>query len=123
MQRIPKSGDFGYGYRYAMTLHPTALNLDDDGRLLIVFSDGHRRRYTARQLRDRCPCATCREKRNAPPSPPEGLAILSPEEARPLTIQGMKPMGSYAYSIAFSDGHNTGIYTFEHLLEMGEEIS
>ena len=30
-------------------------------------------------------------------------------EARPLTIQGMKPVGNYAYSIDFSDGHGSGI--------------
>ena len=106
-----------------MSSHPTDLSLDGEGRLVIVFSDGHRRRYAAGRLRDGCPCATCREKRNNPPPAPDSLAVLSPKEARPLTIQGMKPMGSYAYSIDFSDGHNTGINTFEHLLELGEEIS
>ena len=33
----------------------------------------------------------------------------------------MKPVGSYAYSIDFSDGHNTGIYTLESLREMGHD--
>jgi DUF971 family protein len=32
----------------------------------------------------------------------------------------MKPVGNYAYTIAFSDGHDTGIYTFELLRELGE---
>jgi DUF971 family protein len=35
----------------------------------------------------------------------------------------MKPVGNYAYSIEFSDGHNTGIYTLESLREMGQAVS
>ena len=34
----------------------------------------------------------------------------------------MKPVGNYAYCIAFSDGHDTGIYTFEQLRELGHEV-
>jgi DUF971 family protein len=30
----------------------------------------------------------------------------------------MKPVGQYAYSIAFTDGHDTGIYTLEYLREL-----
>ena len=79
------------------------------------------RGYTARQLRDECPCATCRELRSLPPKPAELLPVLSPAEARPLTLLSMKPVGHYAYSIGFSDGHDTGIYTFDLLRELGEE--
>jgi DUF971 family protein len=35
----------------------------------------------------------------------------------------MKPIGNYAYGIEFSDGHDTGIYTFEYLRELGEEAT
>jgi DUF971 family protein len=33
----------------------------------------------------------------------------------------MRPAGNYAYGIEFSDGHSTGIYTFERLFELGEQ--
>jgi DUF971 family protein len=33
----------------------------------------------------------------------------------------MNPVGNYAYSIHFSDGHNTGIYTLESLRNLGQE--
>ena len=59
-------------------------------------------RSACRRLRKACPCATCREKRAAPPSLPADLPVLSLAEARPLAILGMKPVGNYAYSIAFS---------------------
>jgi DUF971 family protein len=103
-------------------LLPTKLSRPEPNVLLITWSDGEVRRYTARELRDRCPCATCREKRTAPLAARPGgglLTVLSPQEARPLTIDGMQPVGSYAYAIQFSDGHNTGIYTLEHLRQLG----
>lgn len=101
-----------------MTAHPTALKLTDDNRLLITWSDGEQRVYRFKELRDACPCATCREKRNAPKDP-FALPLLSTAELQPLKIAGMKPVGNYAYSIAFSDGHDTGIYSFELLKSLG----
>jgi DUF971 family protein len=105
-----------------MDLLPTKLELTADGRLQIAWSDGQVRQYTIRQLRDHCPCATCREQRNVPPSPPDQLNVISLAEAQPLKITGMQPVGNYAYSIDFSDGHSTGIYTLELLRELGEEV-
>jgi DUF971 family protein len=104
-----------------MNVYPAKLELADDNRLLIHWSDGQKRQYTIQQLRNACPCASCREKRTAPTKPAGLLPVLSLEEARPLKMLGMKPVGNYAYSIAFSDGHDTGIYTFEFLRSLGEE--
>jgi len=98
---------------------PTKLELVQTNRLRITWSDGQVREYAARELRDHCPCATCREKRKAPPSQ---LPIISAAEAQPLGITRMNPVGNYAYSIEFSDGHNTGIYTLESLRALGTEV-
>jgi len=100
---------------------PTKLALHT-GRLHIDWSDGQKREYAPRELRDRCPCATCREKRAQPEKPAPLLPVLSMAEAQPLTIQQMKPVGNYAYAITFSDGHDTGIYTLELLRELGTEV-
>lgn len=104
-----------------MESHPTNLSLTADHRLLIEWSDTRRRTYAYRELRDACPCATCREKRSQPPPSPTALPILSPGEAQPLRLLDMRPVGNYAYSITFSDGHDTGIYTFELLRQLGRE--
>ena len=80
------------------------------------------RDYAVRELRDKCPCATCREKRTAPAPPSNMLNILSPAETQPLRIAAMKPTGRYAYAIDFSDGHDTGIFTLESLREMGSAV-
>ncbi len=105
-----------------MNVPPTDMSLTPDQRLLITWSDGQKRCYTAAELRERCPCATCREKRNAPAAPAPLLPVLSVAEARPTKIQGMSPVGNYAYSIEFSDGHDTGIYTLEFLRELGRVV-
>jgi DUF971 family protein len=104
-------------------IHPTALKLTDDNRLLITFSDNVTRTYRVRELREACPCATCREKRSAPPADPFALPLLSKVELEPLRINGMQPVGNYAYTISFSDGHDTGIFTFELLRELGTEMA
>jgi DUF971 family protein len=102
---------------------PTKLELTPNNRLRITWSDAEIREYAVRELREKCPCATCREKRNAPPPSPLQLPIISAAEAQPLQITAMKPVGNYAYSIEFSDGHSTGIYTLETLRVMGGVVS
>lgn len=105
-----------------MNAYPTKLELLPDDQLLIAWSDGQRRHYRFRELRDSCPCATCREKRNAPAEAAPMFNILSDADVQPLKISGMKPVGNYAYSIEFSDGHDTGIYTFEFLRSLGQAV-
>src|SRR3990172_9228000 len=106
-----------------MDVQPTDLKLVAGDRLRITWSDGQVREYAIRELRDKCPCATCREQRSAPPPPATMLPILSAAETAPLRIMAMTPVGRYAYSIDFSDGHNTGIFTLESLREMGAEVA
>lgn len=105
-----------------MSPQPVDLKLATPERLRIAWSDGTVREYSVRELREKCPCATCRELRNAPPPPSTSLPILSPAETQPLRIVGMKPVGRYAYAIDFSDGHDTGIYTLQSLRECGEPV-
>ena len=103
-----------------MTPYPTQLTRTDDHQLRITWSDGEVREYPPTKLRDGCPCATCREKRSAPAAEdPFQLPVLSMAETQPLQVAGMRPVGNYAYNIAFSDGHDTGIFTFELLRQLG----
>ena len=101
---------------------PTGLKNDGDA-LLITWSDGAQHRLPWRLLREVCPCATCRAYREQPPEPASLLPVLKPEEAQPLRPRSVRPLGNYAYGIAFSDGHDTGIYTLEFLRELGEQVA
>ena len=105
-----------------MTAEPTPVNLRaGDDRLYIEWSDGLTHEYSWSILRKNCPCATCRDKHNAPQpaQSPMELPVLTLQEAVPLRVVGMKPVGNYAYGISFSDGHSTGIYSLELLRALG----
>ena len=105
--------------RPIQSLSPVSLKGSTDA-LAIAWSDGAHHTIRWRILRDACPCATCREDDSQPPAPQELLPVLSTAEAAPLRVEGMHAVGNYAYGIHFSDGHNTGIYTFELLWALGE---
>ena len=100
---------------------PIDLQRDGDAGISIQWSDDSSTHWTAKQLRDACPCATCREKKRAgekssdAPGKMLGLPVLSAAEARPLAITSMRPVGAYAYNISFSDGHSSGIFQLSML--------
>jgi DUF971 family protein len=104
-----------------MDPRPVKLARNAASGLLIEWSDGQQREYSVRELREACPCASCREKRSQPAQPASLLPVLSLSEARPLAITKMEPVGNYAYSVEFSDGHSTGIYTLDLLRQLGHE--
>ncbi len=70
--------------------------------LKVVWADGHESIYTWEFLRGSCPCAACREI-----GLPQAYAGI-----KPLEIQ---PVGRYAISIRWSDGHATGIFSHQYL--------
>jgi DUF971 family protein len=101
---------------------PVNLAIRPPDKLWISWSDGMEREYRFVDLRKECPCATCKEKRMNP-APANRLMVLAPQEAQPVKIASMSPLGNYAYAITFNDGHDTGIYTLEFLRELGTEVA
>ncbi len=94
---------------------PVALSKDGPDRLIIDWNDGHHSVYTWKHLRDNCPCAGCREEHGKPADP---FHLLQPSELVPLKPVSMPRVGRYAYKIVWSDGHDTGLYTLEHLRQL-----
>jgi len=88
-----------------------------DSALLLRWADGTEQRLTDRDLRLSCQCAQCRDEMS-------GKRLLLPENV-PLDISLTRvwSVGNYALGMAFSDGHDTGIYTFKALRAMaGTEL-
>lgn len=100
-------------------MNPVSLAIED-GLLVIGWSDDQTTRHRPKDLRDACPCATCREKkRGDEEKKPKGmLPILTAAETQPLAVIKMRPVGNYAYNIYFSDGHDSGIFSFDLLREL-----
>ena len=86
----------------------------------ITWSDGHASHYDFAFLRDHCPCATCndeREKKSAFASagPASAAAAVLPMFKPRATAKAATPVGNYAIQLTFSDGHATGIYSYDQL--------
>ncbi len=87
---------------------PQRIHRTDD-HLIISWSESHEGSYPVRALRLECRCAACRDEMSgAPLLNPDNV----PQDVRPLTVS---LVGSYAIKIGWSDGHDTGIYTYELL--------
>ncbi len=88
-----------------------ALDHDDAG-LVLRWADATEQRLADRDLRLACPCAQCRDEMT-------GAQLLEPQSV-PLDtrITRIWSVGNYALGIAFSDGHDSGIFTFKSLRAM-----
>jgi DUF971 family protein len=92
---------------------PTGITLHQKSRVLeIAFSDGRSFRLPYEFLRVYSPSA---EVRGHGP----GQEVLQAGK-RAVEIRSLEPVGSYAVQPQFSDGHNTGIYSWDYLYELGE---
>jgi DUF971 family protein len=85
----------------------------------ITWSDAHSSHYDFAYLREHCPCATCREGHGkhegaAPAKSGTALPMFKPK----VTARSAAAVGTYAIQIEFTDGHTTGIYSFDHLREI-----
>ncbi|MDE2236615.1 MAG: DUF971 domain-containing protein [Elusimicrobia bacterium] len=95
-----------------MNFNPRDIEKIDDDALRIVWEDGHRSEYSFRYLRQNCPCAACRDEWS-------GQSLLDAEGvARDLKASRAEMVGNYALCFAFSDGHATGIFSFEVLRKL-----
>ncbi len=88
---------------------PHAITRRDDGLLIEWTAGDPESFYPARELRLACPCAGCREEMT-------GRPLLDPAAVPPdVHPVSLALVGTYGIRIRWSDGHGTGIYTFERL--------
>lgn len=91
---------------------PESMELGDNGDLSLHWPDKTQSRFSPYDLRINCPCAMCIDENT-------GRRTLDPKRV-PLAIQIRKfgRVGRYAVNFDFSDGHNTGIYSFDYLRKL-----
>ncbi len=88
---------------------PSEIGRANEHDIKITWQDGRESVYPARELRLKCPCAGCVDEFTG------AVRVISssvPDDVRPAAIN---LIGRYAISILWSDGHATGIYSFEYL--------
>ena len=90
-------------------LQPTQIIEESNRQVSIKWSDDAETEYSAAQLRSSCPCATCVNEWT-------GEKILRNENVPDdLTFDHISIVGRYALNFQFSDGHDTGIFSFAYL--------
>jgi len=83
----------------------------------VDWKDNHHSSYELVYLRDHCPCAQCTGAHGTTPRPKSTEAAANPFKMYTPTLKmnSVEPVGNYAIRIVWSDGHGSGIYSYEHL--------
>ncbi|HUF05343.1 MAG TPA: DUF971 domain-containing protein [Aridibacter sp.] len=97
-------------------IEPVKIIDEGEHAVTIEWSDSKEYTYNARDLRLACPCAGCinewtGEKMLKSESIPEDVAIAH-----------TSVVGRYALNFHFSDGHETGIFSFRYLRELADQV-
>lgn len=99
-----------------MTPTPTEIRLRKNSRVLVVsFDDGAEFEFTFEYLRVHSPSAEV--KGHGP-----GQETLQTGKEN-VAITAIEPVGHYAVRLVFDDGHNTGLYTWAYLSELGRDMT
>ena len=90
---------------------PAVIRKEPRAVVITWTEPGHVGHFDARALRLACPCAMCVDELTNRP-------LLDPSSV-PLDVApaGIALVGAYGIKIRWSDGHGTGIYTFQMLRE------
>lgn len=93
-------------------IEPVQIVEESDREISIRWSDDAESRFSAAYLRRACPCAGCVNEWT-------GEKMLDDKRiADDLTFSHTSIVGRYALNFHFSDGHDTGIYSFKYLREL-----
>ena len=96
-----------------MSTVPTDISANREHATLTITWPDRQDQHTFVHLRGYCTCAHCVNEWTG-----EQILDLSTIPSD-ITIQKLEPVGSYAVRIHWSDGHNSGLYTWERLREVG----
>ncbi len=98
-----------------MSVEPKQIILETDSKMKVIWEDGLETEFEAVRLRRACPCAGCVNEWT-------GEKMLKDEEiSESVEIEDVSLVGRYGLNLRFSDGHETGIYSFEYLKRLASE--
>ncbi len=100
----------------AQSPKPVEISRAGEHDIKIRWKGGPETVYPARLLRMECPCAVCVDELSGVRRLQESMV---PSDVHPA---GIDPVGRYAIQIHWSDGHSTGIYTWERLHDLIKKI-
>jgi len=108
-----------------MKIIPKTITRIEGKGLAILWTNGGESFINNSTLRKLCPCAHCAEERGelshdkpiiaAKPNP---FKVIEASAEESMRLDSVQPVGNYAISIAWGDGHSTGIYSFDYLRKL-----
>lgn len=95
-------------------IEPVKIAEESDTELLISWSDNTESTYNSRALRLLCPCAGCIDEWTGEKRLDESKVADS------VTFTNISVVGRYALNFVFSDGHDSGIFSFDLLRKIAK---
>lgn len=96
-------------------IEPTQIIEETDSEISIVWADEKQTTYSAPDLRRSCPCAGCINEWT-------GEKMLKDDSVSDdLNFSHISVVGRYALNFHFSDGHDTGIFSFKYLRGLSDK--
>ena len=103
----------------SLATDPEHIAISKSKGIKIDWKDGHHSEYGLTYLRDKCPCAQCTGAHGTPPREPQEQSNSPFQMFQPaLKMLAVEPVGNYAIRINWSDGHSSGIYSYDHFREI-----
>ncbi len=97
-------------------MQPVSIKVRKNADIFIVWDDGSESKIDLKKLRELCPCATCLTFRQR-----QGKDYIPIFNENQLKIANIQQIGSYGIQVIWKDGHNTGIYEFPFLKNLGSK--
>ncbi|MBF0096826.1 MAG: DUF971 domain-containing protein [Magnetococcales bacterium] len=97
---------------YGSEHFPTEIRQKNQEQVVVITWDsGENFTYPMEYLRVKCPCADCCGHT------PDQAKLIDGKQG--ITIQSIQAVGRYAVKIAFSDGHDSGVFSWSTLFDLG----
>ena len=94
-------------------MNPLKIKVRDKEFLDITWNTGELKSIKLSNLRTNCPCAICNSEKDEWSS--SYIPLYTLEQ---LAITKISTIGTYAISVEWKDGHNTGLYDFDYLYKL-----
>lgn len=111
--------------RWQLGNRPANITVNKEEQFLeITWDDGLISHYPLPQLREACPCVECRggHSNMGQAFEPDNLLTLKPKlSSNAYQVNDAHLVGNYALQLAWADGHDTGIYTWDMLRRLSPE--
>lgn len=92
----------------------------ESGELAFTWSDGTQTAFPLQFLREECPCAGCKGESGL-----FGVYYAPPEKTDlpgKYDLKNITPVGNYALQLAWGDGHDSGVYTWELWQQLADKL-